>query len=89
MPKDAYARAQLEAAGAKNFIQWFQLNPTAYLFIGVIPLFVLLGVNIFLLIRYVKKASVKKAVELNDLSEAEKEELRKELLNDLKEKDDK
>lgn len=85
MPKNDLERYALEKAGAKNFIQWFQLNPTAYLFIGVIPLFILLVLNIVVLIRVIKNATAKKAVELNDLSAEQKEELRKELLNDLKE----
>lgn len=85
MPKNDLERLALEREGAKNFIQWFQLNPTAYLFIGVIPLFILLALNIVLLIRAIKNATAKKPVELNDLSDAQKEALRKELLNDLKE----
>jgi len=76
-------REEIARRGAQNMIEWFQLNPTAYLFIGVIPLFVLLIANIVGLVLYVKKSSAKKKVELGDLSDAEKEALKKELLNDL------
>jgi len=79
-------RRKMEAEGVKNFIQWFQMNPTAYLLIGVIPLFLLLGLNIFLLVRYIKSGKEKKALALKDLDEAQKEELRKELLKDLQDK---
>ena len=49
----------------------------------VVPLFVLLALNIFALFMYVKKTSAQKKVKLNELSEAEKEALRRELMKDL------
>lgn len=85
---DAVQRKIIEQNGPKNFIEWFQINPTAYLWIGVIPLFVLLIGNIAALVYYVKKATAKKKVALNELSAEEKEALRKELLKDLSEKQD-
>lgn len=86
---DSLGMQKMKQEGAKNFIQWFQLNNIAYLCIGVIPLFILLignGVGLYL---YVKKNSAKKALQLNDLSAEEKEALRKELLNDLKNEEEK
>lgn len=76
-------RKEIEARGVQNMIEWFQMNPTMYLIIGVIPLFILLVVNIIALYFYVKKLNAKKAVQLNDLSAAEKDALKKELLKDL------
>lgn len=67
-----------------KFIGYLQGNPTVYLVACVIPLFALLILNICLLALYVKKAS-KKAVVLEDLSEAQKEAIRKELLKDMQE----
>ena len=65
-----------------TFIGWFQANPTYFLLIIVLPLVLLLGVNVFILIRFLKANSDKKKA-LADLSDEEKEALRKELLNDL------
>ncbi len=74
------AKATMEV---KGMITYFQKNPTVYLLAGVLPLFVLLVLNITFLIKFIKKTSEKKKVALNDLSEEEKEALRKELLKDL------
>lgn len=52
----------------------------------VIPLFVVLAANIVGLVVYIKKSTKKKAVTVSDLSEEEKEALKKELLKDLEEK---
>ena len=52
----------------------------------VIPLFVILAANIVGLVIYIKKSTKKKAVTVNDLSDEEKEALKKELLKDLEEK---
>jgi len=67
----------------QNFIEYFQMNTTVYLFVGVIPLFLLLGANIVGLVIFVKKTSAKKKLALNDLNEEQKEALRQELLKDL------
>lgn len=66
-----------------GMIGWFQKNPTMYLIIGVIPLFLLLILNIVLLVLYVKKAGQKKAVEVSDLDQAQMDALKAELLKDL------
>ena len=57
-----------------------------YGFAFVIPLFVILAANIVGLVIYIKKATKKKAVTVSDLSNEEKEALKKELLKDLEEK---
>ena len=63
--------------------KFFYNNEWAIPVIVVVPLFVLLGLNIFALFMYVKKTSANKKVKLNELSDAEKEALRKELMRDL------
>jgi len=80
---DSTTRKIIEQNGPKNFIQWFQIHPTEYLLIGVLPLFILLILNIVLLVRYMKKLAAKKKIAVYDLNDAEKEALRKELLKDL------
>ncbi len=57
------------------------INIYGYAF--VIPLFVILAANIVGLVIYIKKATKKKPVTVNDLSEEEREALKKELLKDL------
>lgn len=83
--KDAMAKA-IETNG--KFIGYLQQNPTTYFLACVLPLILLLAGNIVLLVFYVKRASKKPAVELADLSDAEKEALKAELLKDIS-KDDK
>lgn len=57
-----------------------------YGFAFVVPLFVILALNIVGLVIYIKKSTKKKAVTVSDLSDAEKEALKKELLKDLEDK---
>ena len=54
-----------------------------YGFAFVIPLFVVLAANIVGLVVYMKKSTKKKAVTVSDLTDEEKEALKKELLKDL------
>ena len=56
---------------------------SVYGFAFVIPLFVVLAANIVGLVLYMKKATKKKAITVNDLTDEEKEALKKELLKDL------
>ena len=73
-----------EAANASSgMIKFFIQNTTAFLWICVIPLFVLLAGNIIGLVFYVKKTYKKEPAKLEDLSEEQKEALRQELLKDL------
>ena len=68
---------------ATTFIGYLQANPTVFLLAFVIPLFILLAANVAILIWYVRKSNKAKQVKLNDLSNEEKEALRKELMKDL------
>ncbi|MBR0294312.1 MAG: hypothetical protein IJQ67_00140 [Bacilli bacterium] len=66
-----------------TFIGYLQKNTTFYLWVFVIPLFVLLAANIIGLVVFVRKSTKKEPVQVNDLTEEQKEALRRELLNDL------
>ena len=74
---------QEAAKHASGMIKFFIKNPTAYFFVCVIPLFLLLAANIVGLVLYVRKTSKKEPTKLDDLSEEQKEALRQELLKDL------
>ena len=80
---------QAAAADASGMIKYFIQNPTVYLVTCVIPLFVLLALNIFGLVMYVRKTSKKEPAKLQDLSDEQKEALRQELLKDLQGGDNK
>lgn len=67
----------------KNFIGWFQQNPTMFLVFVVLPLIALFIANIVILSMYIKKSGEKKKVALNDLSEEDKAKLREALMKDL------
>ena len=73
-----------ELAGGEGLIGYLQQNPTVYLLAFVLPLFLLLAGNIIGLILYVRKAAKKEPIKVGDLTAEQKEALRKELLNDLK-----
>ena len=73
----------LAAEASEGMIKFFIKNPTAFLWICVIPLFILLAVNIVGLVIYVRKTSKREPAKLDDLSEEQKEALRQELLKDL------
>lgn len=72
-----------------TFTGWFHSDPIRILLICVIPLVVLLVVNIAVLYFYLKKNGAKKPVKLEDLSEEEKEALRKKIAEELAKKDEK
>ena len=80
MPRSVAEKANVDP---NSFIGYLQTNPTVFLLTFVLPLFILLGVNVYILIRFVKKTNEKKKVQLNELSDEEKEALRKELMKDL------
>ena len=71
------------AANSGGMIKFFIQNTTAFLWMVVIPLFVLLAANIIGLVIYVRKSSKKEPAKLDDLSDEQKEALRQELLKDL------
>ena len=78
--------AAIEAGGLIGFLL---SKPTVYFAGFVLPLFLLLAGNIVILLLFVKKQNQKQAqkVELNDLSEEQKEELRKALMEDMNSKE--
>lgn len=67
---------------ANNFIGYLQANPNVYLLSCVLPLFLLLALNITALVWYVKKVANKK-IALSDLSDEQKEAIRKQLLSEM------
>ena len=72
-----------------GMIGYFQNHPTVYLWVGVVPLFVLLALDIVFLVLYTKKSTEKKKnVQMSDLSDDQKEELRREILSELGSKDE-
>ncbi len=71
-----------------TFIGFFQDNPTVFLLVIVLPLVALLGLNIFILVRFIRSTGEKKKA-VSDLTAEQKEALRKELMNDLANEDKK
>ena len=70
----------------KNLVGYLMNNTTVYLVAFVIPLFIILAANIVALVFYVKRQTKKEPVKVSDLSDEEKEALKKELLKDLQDK---
>ena len=58
-------------------------GPLVYLFTCVIPLFLLLAGNIIGLVIYVRKSTKKEPIQVDDLTDEQREALRKELLAEL------
>lgn len=75
--------AQIQVA--TGFIGYLQNHTTFYLCLFVIPLFLLLAANIVALVMYLKKGE-NKPVKVADLSEEQKEALKKQLIEDLNKK---
>ena len=72
-----------EIKNATGLIGYFQNHPQVYGLTCVVPLFLILAGNVIGLVIFVRKSTKKEPIKVNDLSEAEKEALRKELLKDL------
>ena len=73
-----------ERAAMTGFVGWLvNLEAWVYGVSFVVPLFVLLVANIIGLVIYVRKSTKKEPVKVADLSDEQKEALKKELLNDL------
>ena len=66
-----------------GFIPYLMKNSTVYLVAFVIPLFLILAANIIALVFYVKKQTKKEPVKVSDLTDEQREALKKELLKDL------
>lgn len=76
------SKSTAEKEAMTGLIGYLVNHPMFYGLVFVVPLFVLLAANIVGLVIYVKK-NAKKDVKVNDLSEAQKEALKQELLRDL------
>lgn len=72
-----------EDTGLIGYLQQKE-HSVVYLVGFVVPLFIILAANIIGLVFYVKKQAKKEQVTVDNLSEEEKEALKKELLEDLK-----
>lgn len=82
-------QAELVSDANTGFIAYLQKNPTFYLCLFVIPLFVLLAANIIGLVLYTKKVTKSAPVHVQELSAEQKEALLSEMLKEQKEKADK
>ena len=80
-------QTQTDRDNATGIIGYFVKNPTVFLVSVVLPLFILLGVNIYVMIWYVRKQNKAKKVEVSDLSDEDKAKLRAELMKDLQNED--
>ena len=78
------AQTQLDIANLPDgLIKYLAQHPTFYGLVFVLPLFVLLVGNVIGLVIYVRRTTKREPVKVNDLSEEQKEALRRELLKDL------
>lgn len=77
--------ALIKANGGEGygFIGYLIAHTTTYFCGFVLPLFILLAINIIGLVIYVRKETKKEPVKVNDLSDEQKEALRREILADL------
>ena len=66
-----------------NLITFLIKNKWVYLFAFVVPLFLILAGNIVALVLYVRAQTKKEQVTVDNLSDEQKEALRKELLKEL------
>jgi len=76
----------IEFTKQKGFIPYLAGHLNVYGFAFVVPLFVVLAANIVGLVLYLKKGLKREKITAQDLSEEEKEALKKELLKELQEK---
>ena len=89
MLAETVGKTPAEIQANDGFIGYLQNHTTFYLLVFVVPLFVLLAANIVALVIYVRKNAKREGpVQMNDLSEEQKEALRQELLKDLSKKDE-
>ena len=76
--------AEIQVNAAKNgLIGYLQTHTTFYLWLFVIPLFVILAGNIVALVLYVRKSTKKEQVKVDNLTDEQREALKRELLQDL------
>lgn len=77
------AEEVVSIANGDGLIAFLAGHLAVYGFAFVVPLFVILAANIVGLVMYMKKSMKKEKVSVSDLSDEEKEALKKELLKDL------
>lgn len=83
-------KTDIERKAMTGFVGWLvNLDPLVYGLAFVVPLFVLLVANIVGLVIYVRKTTKKEPVKVTDLSDEQKEALKKELLKDLNNSEEK
>ncbi len=77
--------ASIKASGGEGygFIGYLIAHTTTYFCAFVLPLFILLAINIVGLVIYVRKETQKEPIKVHDLSNEQKEALRREILADL------
>ena len=77
-------KTDVERKAMTGFVGWLvNLEPWVYGVAFVVPLFILLAANVIGLVIYVRKTTKKEPVQVSDLTDEQKEALKKELLNDL------
>ena len=81
---DVTQKTPAEIAATEGFIGYLENHTLFYGLVFVVPLFLILAANIIGLVIYVRRSAKKEPVKVNDLTEEQKEALRQELLNDLK-----
>ncbi|MBE6136459.1 MAG: hypothetical protein E7181_04250 [Erysipelotrichaceae bacterium] len=83
-------KSDIERKAMTGFVGWLvNLDPLVYGLAFVVPLFVLLVANIVGLVIYVRKTTKKEPVKVTDLTDEQKEALKKELLKDLNNQEEK
>ena len=75
--------AQIQANANNGLIGYLQNHTTFYLWVFVIPLFVILAANIVGLVLYVRKSTKKEQVKVDNLTDEQRAALKRELLQDL------
>ncbi len=75
--------AEIQANANNGLIGYLQNHTTFYLWVFVIPLFVILAGNIVGLVLYVRKSTKKEQVKVDNLTDEQRAALRRELLQDL------
>ena len=68
---------------SQMLLGFFARNTTAYLLIAVVPLVLILAANIVGLVLYVRKQTKKEPIKVSDLTDEQKEALKKQLLEDI------
>ncbi len=83
MLAETVGKSAADIQNGTGFINYLQKHTTFYFCLFVLPLFILLALNIVGLVFYVRKTSKNEPVKVTDLSDAQKEELKKQILADL------